>query len=141
MSLFSDRHAALLERTLKMREDVAEKLFSDFKNKGDDKEGNTGGIVESLIKVASSIDKSIIDVKKTEIANEKNNIDRVNGDNFANFLEELHREDVEAFKRAKENKTTIPQYEPTEMELSEGEVLLGKDAITSSEFKNEHNLG
>lgn len=136
MSLFEERFTKLLDRALEIKAKKMEEVHEAF-----DK-NVTAEVVESIVKITDSVEKSIINQTKLRLQHEKNEIDKQVGGNYTNFLVQIHKEDVEKFKASQGNNSEedIPLFESSGEELMEGETIGGTDVITSKVFKEENGL-
>lgn len=127
------------KQIFKQTRQYKENLMRRFYNEIDKKDYLDGESISTFIGLANSVEDNVVKIAKLEIAEERNNIESASQENTRDFLKQLHAFDAERRALGEVVVTSeVPDFEPTGMELNEGEVILGDDDETYSQFRERN---
>lgn len=131
--IVSRLHLDLMEKILRGKERVFDMVDKDLTHVPDNER------IYAYVALANSTEDSVVKVTKLKLEKEKNDISRVNGENHLELAKEIHRRRLETNRERKTGtpRTEDPErsFQPTEMELHEGEVVKGNDPQSFKDFK------
>lgn len=131
MSVLNDRHQALMEKTLRFKEEFLDAYVNKMK-------GNVNeDVIDSFVKLADSLENNITKTAKLELMREKNDIDRANGAGMADVFKMLQERKVRQYQEAQARKEEDIEYKPVGMELSKGEIIKGEDQMDYDNYTKE----
>ena len=137
-TVLSDRHIEMMEKTIGVRESVLDKYF---KTKVENETSVSEDSVYAIVALANSIDGGIDKLSKLKMAEKKLGIEASNAINLDKLAQDIHAARVSAFKNRPSDDEIIEATEFKELDINilEGELIQGQDAITYEDFLNKQN--
>lgn len=131
MSVLNDRHQALMEKTLRFKEEFLDAYVNKMRGNVNEE------VIDSFVKLADSLENNITKTAKLELMREKNDIDRANGAGMADVFRMLQERKIRRHQEETSRSEDDIEYKPVGMELTKGETLQGEDQMDYDNYTKE----